>query len=522
MWNPFRSAPVQPAVKRKARTAPVFKVSTSRSLFSAADPDRSNSGWTTHPVPIGKMIDQKLVTLVARSREQISNNDYARGFVREVRKNVLGHKGIVLQVRGKEPDGTLDTYGNAAVERAFKKWSRRESCTVDGRLDWRRAKRVILNTVVGSGEIFIRIVEGEAAGPWGFALQLLDPMRVPVQLNEMRLANGNIIRQGIEMTPYGRTVSYLVETKAGVLAEPFRHSGKEFERVPAENMIHVFDQEHPEQYRGIPWNHTSLSRMKNLAGFEEASVINARVGASNVVMLKPDPDFFDNEDDEVEEPDIELEPNSVITLPVGYEPVDYKPEFPSIETSTFSKHMLRGMATGQGLSYNTFSNDLEGVNFSSIRQGKQDERDGWKDLQEWFIEAVCHPIYERWLEYSLLAGKILNTNGNPIPASRLNKFLEVEWQARRWDWVDPLKDEKAITEAQTNGRKSLSESIRESGRDPMDVWEAYANDIKTMEKLGIPKEMIMQILGIKQAQPTPAGESNNGQEDDTEQDPDSE
>ncbi|MES1384145.1 phage portal protein, partial [Vibrio cholerae] len=93
--------------------------------------------------------------------------------------------------------------GNAAVERAFKKWSRRESCTVDGRLDWRRAKRVILNTVVGSGEIFIRIVEGEAAGPWGFALQLLDPMRVPVQLNEMRLANGNIIRQGIEMTPYG-------------------------------------------------------------------------------------------------------------------------------------------------------------------------------------------------------------------------------------------------------------------------------------------------------------------------------
>ncbi|TQQ57922.1 phage portal protein, partial [Vibrio cholerae] len=105
MWNPFRSAPVQPAVKRKARTAPVFKVSTSRSLFSAADPDRSNSGWTTHPVPIGKMIDQKLVTLVARSREQISNNDYARGFVREVRKNVLGHKGIVLQVRGKEPDG---------------------------------------------------------------------------------------------------------------------------------------------------------------------------------------------------------------------------------------------------------------------------------------------------------------------------------------------------------------------------------------------------------------------------------
>ncbi len=180
------------------------------------------------------------------------------------------------------------------------------------------------------------------------------------------------------------------------------------------------------------------------------------------------------------------------------------------------------MATGQGLAYNTYSNDLENVNLSSIRQGKLDERDGWKDLQEWFIEAVCHPIYERWLEYSLLAGKILNTNGKPIPASRLSKFLEVEWQARRWEWIDPLKEEKAITEAQINGRKSPSESIRESGRDPIDVWEAYANDIKSMRELGIPDEMIMQILGIKQAQPTPAGESNNAQEENSEQDADGE
>ncbi|MEI8598910.1 hypothetical protein P4S64_18920 [Vibrio sp. M60_M31a] len=111
----------------------------------------------------------------------------------------------------------------------------------------------------------------------------------------------------------------------------------------------------------------------------------------------------------------------------------------------------------------------EGVNFSSIRQGKLDERDGWKELQEWFIESVCQRIYERWLQYSLLSGKIINTNGKSIPASRLGKFLEVEWQARRWEWVDPLKEEKAITEAQSNARKSPGEAIRESGRDPVEV-----------------------------------------------------
>ncbi|MGI2897405.1 phage portal protein, partial [Vibrio alginolyticus] len=90
MWNPFnRNA--KPEAKKKRRKTPYVKLSpVSRSLFSAADPDRNNSTWDSSPVPIGKVIDQKLAVLVARSREQISNNDYARGFVREVRKNVLG------------------------------------------------------------------------------------------------------------------------------------------------------------------------------------------------------------------------------------------------------------------------------------------------------------------------------------------------------------------------------------------------------------------------------------------------
>ena len=498
--EPEKTAPP----KRKMKKSGNIRLgSSNRSLFAAADSDKNNSKWDKTPVPIGQVIDQKLSVLVARSRERISNDDYARGFVREVRKNVLGHKGITLQVRGKEPDGTLDVQGNAAVEAAFKKWGRRENCTADGRLDWQRAKRVVINTVVGSGEIFVRIVEGVAAGPWGFAIQLFDPLRVPIGVNNDRLSNGNVIRHGIEMTPFGRPVAYLIETKAGVVAGAFRHGGKEFERVPAGEIIHIYDQEHPEQFRGIPWNHTTLTRLRNLAGFEEASLVNARAGASKTMVLKADPEVFDaetNEDDEYEEPEIELETNSVIVLPPGYDPVNYSPDFPSASVAPFSKHMLRGAATGTGVAYNTFANDLEGVNFSSIRQGKLDERDGWKDIQEWFIESYCVAIYERWLAHSLLSGRVINSNGRPLPATRFDKFSEAEWQARRWDWVDPLKEEKSITEAVSNMRKSPGESIRESGREPAEVWKNFAADIASMKAQGIPDEMINQVLGINAPQ----------------------
>ncbi len=137
-----------------------------------------------------------------------------------------------------------------------------------------------------------------------------------------------------------------------------------------------------------------------------------------------------------------------------------------------------------------------------------------KSFKSGSIESVCQRIYERWLQYSLLSGKVINTNGNAIPASRLGKFLEVEWQARRWEWVDPLKEEKAITEAQSNARKSPGEAIRESGRDPVEVWKGYAADIAAMRKEGIPEEMILQILGIT-ATAQPAGENQDEQEEDT-------
>lgn len=508
MWKPWKrsvpadsSPPVDSKPKLK-RTGNIDLGLRKRGLFAAADNDRNNSNWDKAPQPIGQVIDQKQSVLVARSRERISNDDYARGFVREVRKNVLGHKGITLQVRALDATGQLDVRGNAAVENGFKKWGRRRSCTVDGRLDWVRLKRVIINTVVGSGEIFIRYIEGADAGPWGFSLQILDPLRVPVGVNDLRLGNGNVIRNGIEMTMAGRPVAYLVEVKAGVLSDAYRYGGKEFERVPAADIEHIFDQEHPEQYRGLPWNHTSLTRMRNLGGFEEAALVNARAGASKTMVLKADPDVYDVEDEDgnYEEPDVELEANSVVVLPPGYEPVNYSPEFPAASVGALSKHMLRGVSTGSGVSYNTLSNDLEGVNFSSIRQGKLDERDGWLDLQEWFIEAMCTPIYEKWLAYSLLSGRIVGASGKPVSAIHFDKYTEVLWQARRWDWVDPVKAEKGITEAVSHMRKSTGEAIRESGRDPVDVWKGYASDIKSMKEQGIPEEMINSILGINAPQ----------------------
>ena len=40
------------------------------------------------------------------------------------------------------------------------------------------------------------------------------------------------------------------------------------------------------------------------------------------------------------------------------------------------------------------ANDLEGVNFSSIRSGTLEERDKWAADQQWFIETVLERIQQ--------------------------------------------------------------------------------------------------------------------------------
>jgi len=111
------------------------------------------------------------------------------------------------------------------------------------------------------------------------------------------------------------------------------------------------------------------------------------------------------------------------------------------------------------------------VNFSSIRAGVMEERDEWMVLQNWFIEAVLIPLYEAWLEMSLLSGAITMPNGSALPASKMSKFMAHSWQGRRWAWVDPLKDLKAAKMAMDENLTSPQRIAASQGVDIEDVLD---------------------------------------------------
>jgi len=175
---------------------------------------------------------------------------------------------------------------------------------------------------------------------------------------------------------------------------------------------------------------------------------------------------------------------------MGFTPFD--PDYPHQQFGAFVKTCLRGVASGLGVSYNSLSNDLEGVNYSSIRAGVLEDREAWKATQEWMSERFLRRVYLNWLPQALGLGVILGQGGSPLPLSRLDKFSRHTWRPRRWDWVDPLKDTNANVIAVNNGLKSRQQIIRESGGDPEQVWSELEAEAERLSAILRTKEMAQE------------------------------
>lgn len=483
------------------------------SMFKASVVN-ANDAWGAIPMPPDQFITLRQQALVARSREQWSNNDYVRGFVRKCRQNIVGHHGVVLQAKATLANGKLDKNANDAIEAAWKEWCEAENCDVSGESSWLELQKLAIEHAARDGEFIFRKIRGADAGKFGFQLQLIDPQRLQVRYENYKYDNnGNFIRNGIEFNRYGKPVAYhFASTDEFDAYFYYSVSGKGFVRIPADEIIHGFVKEMAGQKRGIPWTATGLFRMHHLQGFEDAAVQNARASASKMGFIEYEQGFGPEVDEGTDVAgSINAEPLSFHELPEGAKLAEWNPQYPSGEFAVFNKAMLRGAATGWGVAYNSLANDLEGVNFSSIRDGKIDEREGWKELQQWLIEKLCQGVYRDWLKIALLSEKIVNLkNGKPLPASRIATYRQVHWQPKRWPWVDPKSDATAkVTEIRA-GLTSPSQVIREQGRDPDTVYQEIADSIEQMRANGIPEDFIMVMFGLlpaPEASPSKADES---------------
>lgn len=407
--------------------------------FSGARIDRFSADWLATSQSINQELRGDLDRLRARGRELAKNQSHARKFTGMVRNNIVGPHGVRLQARVVDRPGQPDRAANAAIEQAWWDWQHVADVTA------RHHFVGLCNTLVGGlpsdGEFLVREITGPDAGNrFNYALQLIDVDRIDTSYNGR--SGANTVIMGVEVNAYRRPVALHIFTahpNDGVT------TSRQRERVPIEQIIHAFQAEHAEQLRGIPWMAPGMLSLHHLSGFMHSAVLAAEHGANHYGFFTT-PEAgppVGGEDPQTGETITTSQPGIYDTLPTGVTFQPHESKYPNEVFGPFAKTTLQSIATGWRVAYVSLANDLEGVNFSSIRQGVLEERDRWMADQQWFIAVFLERVYLNWLRMALLSGQIVMPNGSALPAAKFSKFSAHEWQPRTWAWVDPKADAEA-------------------------------------------------------------------------------
>ena len=461
MLNPFKRK--KPEVKKRA--------------FQAANTGRLFSSWTTTNTSVDQDLRRSLSSLRARSRDLAQNNDYYKKYLQILTSNVVGHSGIKLQAKAQEANGTMDTGANAQIEQAWREWGKRGTCDMTGKLSFTDAQELFIESVARDGEILVHMVPN--TNQFGLSLKFYEPDQLDENYNDT-LKNGREIRMGVELDKWGKPVAYhMMQKHPGDSTYYSMQMARHYTRIPAQQMLHCFDQNRSLQTRGYPWGVTAFTRLKNIEGYEEAAITNARIGASKMGFYTSPDGQYVGDDTEGNNPISEVEPGIMEVLPQGYDFKSFNPDYPHNEFDSFMKRTLKGIASGLGVPYVTLASDLEAVSYSSIRSGELEARDLWRTHQRWMIDCFLRPVYDRWIEMSILSGAV------KLPIGKIWKFKNVSFLGRGWAWVDPSKDVAAKVLEMENGLKSKSDVIGEMGGDFHDTQNQIKQEREIEAKLGL-------------------------------------
>jgi lambda family phage portal protein len=399
-----------------------------------------------------------------RSRDAIRNDPWAKAAIARLVSNTIG---TGIQPYPLHPDKAVCTQ----LKELWSDWV--PDADADGRLDAYGMQAMAARAMFGDGEGLARIrprrLEDGLAVP--IQLQALEADHLPVEKTES-LANGNEIIQGVEFDALGRRAAYHLWRR-----HPGDYVGggapQALTRVPAQQILHVYQANRPGQVRGMPELTAVLLRLKSLDNFNDAVLFRQEVAnlfAGFITRPEPEQDGRDPMTGDVSDLAADgfasiasLEPGVMNVLGVG-ESVEWSdPPDAGNNYDGFMRNQLMASCASVGVPYEVLTGDLRGVSDRVLRVILNEFHRQIEQLQ-WltFINQYCRPVWAAWVDAVALAGIL------PMPDFYRNRraYLRVKWVPQGWAYVHPVQDMDAQERAVRAGFRSRSSVILSQGDDP--------------------------------------------------------
>lgn len=435
--------------------------------YDGAKKGRRTEGWEALDGSANAEIGPQLSALRARARELDRNNAWAKRAADVLVGAAVG-TGILATPKGRSAKRLAET---------FAAWSR--GCDVDGIHDFYGIQALAVRTMIVSGAALIRRWP-RRSGLVPMQMQVIEPDYIDMSKTEPT-SGGGWIRQGIEFNAQGQRVAYwLFEQHPGEADLVSSRLSFRSNRVPAEDIIHLFRPDRPGQVHGVPWAHSIMLPLRDMADYDEAEIVRKKIEACNVGVVtaidgQQRPLAPATTDAETQARVESFEPGMFHHLQPG-EDIRFNAPAASGGYADYMRVRQRLVATGFGVMYEHLTGDLSTVNYSSYRAGDlvfraQIEALRWQNI----IPNACDRMWRWFLHAATVAEVVPGGAGD----------AEVEWTPPRFQSIDAGKEAEADLLDIRLGTKTWDQAVAERGFDPEQQLAAIAARNGRFDALGV-------------------------------------
>jgi len=375
--------------------------------------------------------------LRARARWLSVNNALMRNIDKTIVANVI-NRGIKLQIE--------DTYQDD-----WDRWIK--SCDITERLNLNSMQRIMLKTKLVDGEAFLYMRFTSK----GLKLQLIDADMICEYKG----------KNGVEINSNGSIKGYYLYTDE-------YHTQVKF--IKKKFIVHLYDTERVEQYRGITEYAPSIIDIKNFTAFNTNTIASLTARSSIAYYIKNS--SYNQDDNLISEDDggryddlvdingIQVhylnEGEEIGALEGGTNPTNYK---------EFTEATMRLMCNGRNISFELGTRDFSKVNFSSQKASILQDNKRFDVEQDDMIDRVLEPIYRAWRENEALLGRLNN------------KEVAYTWIVPIREWVQPDKEMKVALLKLENDLETHTSLAKSTGKNYKDILEQKKLDIELKKKI---------------------------------------
>lgn len=431
--------------------------STKKRAYEAADKGRRGKAFQmAGSTGMNREVSRAIITLRNRSRHMVRNNGWAKRAVEAVTRHTIG-EGIQ-----PAPLGDLNTIQK--VKSIWHDWAETTACDWYGKTNFYGLQEMAMRAIVEGGDMLIvrRWVMPDEDNELPIKLQLLEGDQLDHNRNfpnEMGAA-----RLGVQYDKEGRLIGYwLFDYHPG--DDMLFGTKCESQFVDKADVVHAFEVLRIGQCRGLPFGVAAFMKLGDFSDYEDAQLVKQKIAACFSA-------FVLGSEDTATDPAEDLEPGIIEHLSSG-ESIEFANPPSVSDYDPYASRILQGIAAAYGITYEMLTMDYSKVNFTSGRMAKIDVTANFKSWQyNMIVPQICDPIWKWFIKACLVTG-------------RLSTTVRADWTAPRVQQLDPVKETDAQVKRIKSGLSTVSETLREMGREPDEFFTEYKQDIDRLAKLGI-------------------------------------